>query len=85
MTGCPSKWVPCLALALKGRGVASSGGCYGVLLGGKMRPQELSQCRVLLEMRLEQGMCLVRTDPPLGIRSFTESFCPLQTRVAEKV
>lgn len=65
MTGCPSKWLPGLAFALKGKGIASSGGCCGVLLGGKTRPQELSQCRVLLEVWLEEGMCLVRTDPGL--------------------
>lgn len=44
MTGCPSKWLPGLALALKGKVVASSGACHGVLLGGKMSPQERSQC-----------------------------------------
>lgn len=50
-----------------------------------MGPQEPSQCRALLEVCQEEGVCLVRADPPPGIRSFTDSFCPLRTSAAEKV
>lgn len=40
-----------------------------------MRPQEVSQCRVLLEVWLEEGMCLVRTDPGL-LRSYQRTNSP---------